>query len=149
MGLAAGPAVKNEKGDRMTQQPQHHPTRTMTTPRGEQVEIDVLMVPVIEQLWRLGYDTLRSCQDGGESTLAGTTAARPDEIERFAAYNAGRAWVTVRDDEAPGLLAGVRELDPLVDWRPHPARTAGWCSITIPTDHLDRAAAVLRQLPIR
>ncbi|MFD0857146.1 hypothetical protein ACFQ07_33380, partial [Actinomadura adrarensis] len=77
----------------------------MTTMDGEQVEIDVLMVPVIAELWRLGYATLRSCQDGGEATLAGTTAAEPDQIERLALLNAGRAWVTVRQDAAPALLA--------------------------------------------
>jgi hypothetical protein len=121
---------------------QHHPSRTRTTPGGEKVEIDELMVSVIAELWRLGYATLRSCQDGGEATLAGTTAAEPDQIERLARLNAGRAWVTVRDDAAPALLAilaGVEEV------RSTKARTEGWTSISWPTTAIDRVAELLRR----
>ncbi|KAB2344845.1 hypothetical protein [Actinomadura rudentiformis] len=130
----------------MTTDAQHHPTQTMTTPQGGQVEIDVLLVPVITELWRLGYATLRSCQNGGESTLAGTTGAPKADIQRLAAYNQGKAWVTIREEDGPRLLAAVDALNPDFEWRSHQARTPGWVSITIPTDRLDDAAVLLRQL---
>jgi hypothetical protein len=114
----------------------------MATPDGEQVEIDELMVPVITELWRRGYATLRSCQDGGEATLAGTTAAEPDQIERLARINAGRAWVTVRQDAAPSLLAMLDNVEAV---RAHRARTEGWTSISWPTASIGQVAELLRQ----
>ncbi|WP_285701616.1 hypothetical protein [Actinomadura sp. NBRC 104412] len=102
----------------------------MTTPDGERVEIDKLMVPVISGLWRLGYATLRCCQNGGEATLAGTTGSEPDQIARLARLNAGRAWVTVREDEAPTLLATLTSVDSVRSTR---SRTQGWMSISWPT----------------
>ncbi|MEW2354951.1 hypothetical protein [Spirillospora sp. NPDC029432] len=120
---------------------QHHPSQTLTAPDGERVEIDTLMVPVVATLWQLGYETLLSCQDGGEATLAGTTGAEADEIPRLARINAGRAWVTVRTDAAPALmtiLAGVEAV------RSVPARADGWTSISWPTSAIDQVAECLR-----
>lgn len=39
-----------------------HPTVTMTTPDGDDVEIDVDMVPIIHALWDAGVVTLFCCQ---------------------------------------------------------------------------------------
>lgn len=45
----------------------HHPTKLLTTPNGERVEIDINLIPLIEALWGAGYDTIGCCQDLGES----------------------------------------------------------------------------------
>jgi hypothetical protein len=113
----------------------------MTTLDGERVEIDELMVPVITELWRRGYATLLSCQDGGEATLAGTTGAAPDQIDRLARVNAGRAWVTVQEDAAPALLAVLESVGGVRSTR---ARAEGWVSISWPTSAIGRVADLLR-----
>ncbi|TDE22953.1 hypothetical protein [Actinomadura sp. 6K520] len=113
----------------------------MTTPDGEPVEIDELMVPVIARLWQLGYATLLSCQDGGEATLAGSTGAEPDQVDRLARLNAGRAWVTVREDAAPVLLA---VLDGVEAVRSNRAKAEGWVSISWPTEAIEQVIELLR-----
>ena len=40
-----------------------HPPYTVLDYRGERVEIDVEIVPLVELLWALEFDTLLSCQD--------------------------------------------------------------------------------------
>ncbi|GAA2455787.1 hypothetical protein GCM10010191_88820 [Actinomadura vinacea] len=124
--------------------PQHHPSQLLTTPDGERVEIDDLMVPVVTELWRLGFETLLSCQDGGEATLAGTTGAEPDQVQRLARLNAGRAWITVRADAAPALLTAFNDIDSV---RSTPARANGWTSISWPTSAIDQLAERLAALP--
>lgn len=130
----------------MTAWTQHHPTQTMTTPSGEKVEIDVEMVPLIRQVWRLGYATLLCCQDAGESILNGGTRTPADQRDSAAARNQGRAWVKVLADQCPRLLAALEPLSASGGWTAHPSAQPGqaeWYSITFPRAQIKDAADLL------
>lgn len=47
-----------------------HPTVAMTTPAGEQVEIDADISDLISLLWEYGWETTESCQNHGGGILA-------------------------------------------------------------------------------
>ncbi|WP_405676187.1 hypothetical protein OG292_15595 [Streptomyces sp. NBC_01511] len=47
-----------------------HPHTLLTAPDGQQVNIDVAMVPVIKALWEMGMTTTACCQNVGEATAA-------------------------------------------------------------------------------
>jgi hypothetical protein len=47
-----------------------HRYEELTTPAGDPVAIDAEMVPVVHELWRLGFTTTATCQDVGEATAA-------------------------------------------------------------------------------
>lgn len=109
----------------------------MTTPEGEQVEIDVEMVPVAAQLWRLGFRTDMCCQDTGEYMLHGMPANAPDDREEAASRIMGRAWVRVPDDQAEWLMATVESLNSNGEWRVfRQTNREGWTSITFPKEQI-------------
>lgn len=126
---------------------QVHPTQPMTAPGGEVVEVDVEMVPLMAEVWRLGFTTLVCCQDAGEAVLGGGTRTPPDERSSVAARNSSRAWLMVLADEAPRLLAALQPLSAHGEWTARPVSREGpleWVSITFPRTSIDEAAELLR-----
>lgn len=134
----------------MTDWTQFHPTRPLTAPDGRQVHIDVEMVPLIRQLWRLGYLTKVACQDAGEAVREGGTRAAEADRPRLAARTMGRAWLIVRAEQGPQLLDAVGELARAGGWRLFPvvkdSDPASWASITFPRQQIAAAAAALAAL---
>ncbi len=55
----------------MTDWTQFHPTQVLTTPNGREAQIDTEMVPLVRELWRLGFETKVACQDAREATREG------------------------------------------------------------------------------
>ncbi|NEA23781.1 hypothetical protein [Actinomadura bangladeshensis] len=102
----------------MTDWTQFHPTEPLTAPDGSRVDIDVEMVPLVQQLWRLGFHTKVACQDAGEAVLHGGTRAPEGDRPRLAARTMGRAWLIVHADQAPRLLDAVTELSSTGTWKP-------------------------------
>lgn len=78
----------------MADDPLIHPYKLLTTPAGDQVEIDIEMVPIVELLWQMRFQTTACCEDVGEATRAvrdakGITAGYRGED--FIAYYSGWA----------------------------------------------------------
>lgn len=67
MSAATTDSAEFEDGEFEFHDGQFHPAKTLTTPDGDQEEIDVEMVPLVEAIWALGLDTITCCQDSGES----------------------------------------------------------------------------------
>nr|WSZ97294.1 hypothetical protein OH820_17965 [Streptomyces sp. NBC_00857] len=92
----------------MTTDPPVHPTETLTSPTGNQADIDTEMVPVIRELWRLGFTTRACCQDVGEAT-AGVRAQRDTPLgyggDGFIAYHRGYALLKMPVADAHRLVA--------------------------------------------
>ncbi|MEU5995216.1 hypothetical protein ABZ806_40090 [Spirillospora sp. NPDC047418] len=132
----------------MTDWTQFHLTQPLTTPDGQRVDIDVEMVPLIRQLWRLGYRTKVACQDAGEAVLQGGTRAPEADRPRIAARTMGRAWLIVQADQAPHLLDAVTELTSTGTWKLSPVTKDqdphAWTSITFPRPHIPTATALLK-----
>jgi len=88
-----------------------HDKVEMVPPGGEDpVRIDVELEPVIFHLWRLGFTTLLSCQDLGESIAGGGTTTRPEHRERGRVQWEGYAWLKLPVDEAMRFLSFAVEL---------------------------------------
>ncbi|NKZ03285.1 hypothetical protein [Actinomadura latina] len=131
----------------MTAWTQFHPTEPLTTPDGQRVGIDVEMVPLVQQLWRLGFQTKVACQDAGEAVLQGGTRAPEADRPRIAARTMGRAWLIVRADQAPRLLDALVEVTSTGDWKLSPVVKDRdpdfWTSITFPRHQIAVAATLL------
>ncbi|MEU8799554.1 hypothetical protein [Spirillospora sp. NPDC048819] len=132
----------------MTDWTQFHPTQPMTTPDGDTVNIDVEMVPLVVELWRLGYVTKVACQDAGEAVREGGTRVAKADRTRVAARTMARAWLIVQADQGPQLLDSLEELDREGDWRHFPVvkdeHPESWISITFPRRQIAEATALLR-----
>ncbi|MFJ3270983.1 hypothetical protein [Streptomyces sp. NPDC086776] len=88
-----------------------HPHKELTTPAGDQVNIDLAMVPLIETLWSRGLTTTACCQDVGEATRAVRDAQGITEGymgEDFIAYYTGWALLKMPWADALRLLAALR-----------------------------------------
>jgi hypothetical protein len=95
----------------MAADPLIHPYEYLTTPAGERVPIDVEMIPVIRQLWRLGFITTACCQDVGEATAA-VRVARHSEPQGyggngFIAFHSGYALLKMPRDDARRLVTVI------------------------------------------
>lgn len=89
-----------------------HPTRTVTVGEAS-AEIDVLLVPLIEVTWRLGFETFTCCQDAGESNVSWI-----ENLPHMADYVARRrGWAFV---DFP-VHAGLRFLDAVAKGGPRDA----------------------------
>lgn len=92
-----------------------HPTKTLTAPDGGIVEVDVMLAPVIEEIWRAEIDTVSCCQDAADLG-AEFLQARPHLAAR-AQYNAGYAYVDFPDeDDAAAFLDAVANAGPRDDF---------------------------------
>lgn len=132
----------------MTSWIQTHPTRQVITPDGTPANIDEEMVPLVTQLWRLGFETLLACQDAGEAILGGGTRTPPADRERLADPCMRRAWLKVRSEDAPCIRDLLR---PMIDgegWMLHSPEPHAqvWVSITFPRHQTAEAAALLSRL---
>lgn len=136
-----------------------HPHEWLTTPDGARVEIDTGMVPLIREVWRLGFATTGCCQNLGESVITDGEPGR----ERHARFYTGQAWLRMPLDDAQRLLGLVAEHEPwrerLVRWT-HPdawnafvylepagdgtAQLAPTAQILFPSRHLPALIELLR-----
>ncbi|MEU5882867.1 hypothetical protein [Spirillospora sp. NPDC047279] len=134
----------------MTDWTQHHPTTQLTAPDGRTVAIDVEMVPLVTELWRLGFATKVACQDAGEATREGGTRTPQAERQRVAARLMGRAWLVIRAEEAKHLLDVWAELaEPEVFLlRPtkNDSEPADWVSLTFPRELIAATTQELRSI---
>ncbi|NEA29675.1 hypothetical protein [Actinomadura bangladeshensis] len=132
----------------MTDWTQFHPTEPLTTPDGQRVDIDVEMVPLVQQLWRLGFRTKVACQDAGKAVLHGGTRAPEADRPHLADRTLGRAWLIVHADQAPHLLDAVPELAGTGTWKLSSVTKdrdpRSWTSITFPRPHIPAANALLK-----
>jgi hypothetical protein len=123
---------------------QHHPTQAMKSREGDTVEIDIEMVPLIAQLWRLGFTTDMSCQDTGKYMRDGTPAHAPDDRDEASERIMGRAWVRVPAHQSSRLMDLVALLNPNGEWmvieRTH---RVGWTSLTFPKDQIPAVVELL------
>ncbi|MEU7045426.1 hypothetical protein AB0A77_30825 [Streptomyces varsoviensis] len=106
-----------------------HPHETLTTPAGEDVEIDLDMVPVVRELWRLRIKTTACCQDVGEAT-AGVRAQRDTPLgyggDGFIAYHRGWALLKLPVPDARRLVALLAETPDFAPHVCHPWRPGSW-----------------------
>ncbi|WP_412516787.1 hypothetical protein K8Z49_41580 [Actinomadura madurae] len=132
----------------MTDWTQFHPTQPMTTPDGEIVNIDVEMVPLVAELWRLEYVTKVACQNAGEAVLEGGTRAAEADRPRIAAASMERAWLIVRAEQGTRLLASLEDLNTKGEWKLFPVvkdeHPDSWISITFPRHQITQAVTLLR-----
>jgi hypothetical protein len=84
-----------------------HPTQRLVAPDGGEVDIDVEMVPLIQELWKQGLTTKGCCQDFGDSILNnGHRSTSPDDArQRFADFYSGQAWLKMPTADATRLIA--------------------------------------------
>ncbi|MFD9422720.1 MULTISPECIES: hypothetical protein [unclassified Streptomyces] len=113
----------------MATDPPIHPYKTLTTPEGEQVDIDAEMVPVVRELWRLGFTTATCCQDVGEAT-AGVRAQRETPLgyggDGFIAYHRGYALLKMPVRDAQRLIALLADTAAFGERVRHPWRPGSW-----------------------
>lgn len=83
---------------------QVHPSETLTTPRGEHVQIDCGMVPLVQALWSMGMSTLQCCEDVGASIYGGGWLYPKPRRVRYAAFWDGFAWVQMPVEDAADLV---------------------------------------------
>lgn len=137
-----------------------HPHEWLTTPDGTDVEIDVEMVPLIYEIWRLGLATVGCCQNLGESIIIGNSPSR----QRHADFHQDKAWLQMPLPDAQRLL-GIVSRQPeyherLVRWT-HPdawsafvylepadgtARLASTAQILFPGRHVPALTELLRSI---
>ncbi|MEV5509068.1 hypothetical protein [Streptomyces orinoci] len=106
-----------------------HPHETLTTPAGDAVEIDLDMVPVVRELWRLGIKTTACCQDVGEAT-AGVREQRDTPLgyggDGFIAYHRGWALLKLPIADALHLVELLDASPTFGDRIRHPWRPGSW-----------------------
>lgn len=75
--------------------PKIHPYERLITPYGEQVEIDIEMVPLVQALWARKLITVACCQDIGESAAGLRDPERTASSGHggFVEYYCGYAWL--------------------------------------------------------
>ncbi|MEB8338033.1 hypothetical protein [Streptomyces endophyticus] len=128
-----------------------HPYETLTTRDGQHVEIDEALVPVIRDLWRLGFRTLACCQDVGEATAA--VRAQADRplgygAENFIAFHRGWALLKLPLLDAMRLV-DLLATEPLfarrvgLRWRP------GCWRMNVPLEPNGLSDAALLHFPVR
>lgn len=86
---------------------QVHPTEHLVAPSGDEIDIDVEMVPLIRRLWDMGLTTKGCCQDFGDSILNnGHRSTSPDDArQRFADFYSGQAWLKMPTEDATRLIS--------------------------------------------
>lgn len=91
--------------------PKIHPYERLTSPVGEQVEIDSEMVPLVQALWARELVTLACCQDIGESAagLRDPERTTPSGHGGFVAYYWGYAWLKMPLRDGKRLLNALLE----------------------------------------
>ncbi|MEV7869853.1 hypothetical protein AB0P17_28045 [Streptomyces sp. NPDC088124] len=113
----------------MATDPPVHRTETLTTPAGDQADIDTEMVPVIRALWGLGLTTTACCQDVGEA-VAGIRAQRETPLgyggDGFIAYHHGYALLKLPVPEAQRLVEMLAGTEAFGEWMRHPWRPGSW-----------------------
>ena len=133
----------------MTGWTQHHPTQALKTPDGREVDIDLEMVALVRELWRLGFATKVACQDAGEAVREGGTRATEAERSEASARLTGRAWLVVRREDAPRLLESWTRLGRTDDWMVRPVKKdtapGAWVSVTFPRALINAATQALRE----
>ncbi|WP_409471926.1 hypothetical protein [Streptomyces sp. HC307] len=133
----------------MATDPPIHPTEMLTTPTGDQVDIDTEMVPVIRELWRLGFTTTACCQDVGEAT-AGVRAQRDTPLgyggDGFIAYHRGYALVKMPVPDAQRLAALLAETVAFGDRIRRPWSVGSW-RMNVPLEPEGLAAEALLHFP--
>ncbi|MFF5225569.1 hypothetical protein [Dactylosporangium sp. NPDC000521] len=86
-----------------------HPLRTVHVGT-RRAEVDEMLAPVIDLLWRNGFNTLTSCQDAGESN-----ASWVDILPHMSAYvEARRGWAFIDFplDDGLSLLTALADAGP-------------------------------------
>ncbi|MFF0524088.1 hypothetical protein ACFYTC_35790 [Actinomadura nitritigenes] len=81
-----------------------HPSRRLATPAGDEVDIDLDMIPLVRALWALGLSTAGCCQDLGASIRCGPRWATGPGRRRHADFYAGQAWLKMPADDARTML---------------------------------------------
>lgn len=134
-----------------------HPAKHLIAPDGEDAEIDVMLVSLIEALWAAGYETITCCQDLGES--AGEASPRS------AAHWKGYALLEMPVPDTCRLLDSIkrtRAFRPRMHWASdgawevtvpviasHPftghAALAPWVQIHFPADQVDELTSAVRK----
>jgi hypothetical protein len=86
--------------------PNIHPYERLTTPDGEQVEIDTEMIPLVQALWARDLVTVACCQDIGESAAGHRDPERTTTSGHggFVEYYRGYAWLKMPLDDGRRLL---------------------------------------------
>ncbi|MEV5573937.1 hypothetical protein AB0L06_28195 [Spirillospora sp. NPDC052269] len=129
---------------------QVHPTRAVTTPAGETIEVDELMVPLVKALWAAGYATLMCCQDAGQAVRAGGTCTPVEHRSLYGDYYEGLAWVKLPIDDMVRLRAFTRRLAENRRWMASaPIRPDGmepWASLHFPADQIADVTKLLRNV---
>ncbi|MDX6739560.1 hypothetical protein [Actinocorallia sp. A-T 12471] len=95
---------------------QVHPTRNITKLDGTTVAIDEGMTDLVSAIWALGLDTAMCCQNAGESLAQGGAAIPPDRWNRYAAFYADFAWLTMPTADMQILLSIAEPLRPGNGW---------------------------------
>jgi hypothetical protein len=92
----------------------HHPTQPLTDPQGTQVEIDRDLVPLVERLWRVGFETISCCQDSGEAIqrIVHFSPHLADEARRQLGY----AQVDFTVESGLAFLTGIANAGPRDDF---------------------------------
>ncbi|KUL26656.1 hypothetical protein [Streptomyces regalis] len=133
----------------MATDPPIHPTETLTTPAGDQADIDTEMVPVIRELWRLGFTTTACCQDVGEAT-AGVRAQRDVPLgyggDGFIAYHRGYALLKMPVADAQRLAALLAETAGFGDRIRRPWSVGSW-RMNVPLEPRGPADEALLHFP--
>ncbi|MFC5183584.1 hypothetical protein [Actinomadura harenae] len=115
------------------------------------VSIDEELVPLMTQVWRLGFETKVSCQDVGEAVRDGGTRTAPADRPTVAARLRGRAWLVVKREHGPLLMTAVRLAGASEGWALHPVKQdtdpSTWLSITLPRTRIRQAAQALTSRP--
>lgn len=128
----------------MSADPLIHPYAHLTTRGGDDVAIDVEMIPVIRQVWRLGLATTACCQDVGEATAA--VRALNDHRQGcggdgFIAFHSGYALLKMPCDDARQLVTLLAS-DPLFRNRVSQRWRAGCWRMNVPLTYVGGTARV-------
>ncbi|MFG3404114.1 hypothetical protein [Streptomyces sp. NPDC048142] len=124
----------------MLEDPLIHPHQPLTTPAGEEVNVDIGMVPVIERLWKIGLRTTACCQDVGEATRSVRDGRHPSPLaysgDGFIAYHDGYALLKMPREDAQTLADLVARMPAFAEaisdrWGPE-----GW-RMNVPLLHDD------------
>lgn len=133
----------------MPTDPLIHPHQKLITPEGEHVDIDLAMVPVIGELWRLGFTTTACCQNVGEAS-AGVREQRDTPLgydgDAFINYHRGWALLKLPTDDALRLAALLADGPPFADRVRHPWRPGSW-RMNVPLEPTGLADAALLHFP--
>ncbi|WP_455354400.1 hypothetical protein [Streptomyces sp. SYSU K217416] len=128
----------------MAEDPLIHPHVLLTTPAGEQVNIDTEMVPIIESLWQMGFTTTACCQNVGEATRAvrdHQDIAAGYRGDDFITYHQGYALLKMPCDDARRLVDLLAQTSSYRDRVQQRWRAESW-RMNVPLIH-EGGAAIL------